>query len=150
MRIIKTVDMMETIIKLMPHILTLFLLFLPDIIYRYSVKRNIEVLLNKNGIKGHTPKSQLEGQIKSNFDFVAFSTSSISLIYTILYSLKLNESGVYQLPKGAYLFLAIFVLFWFLTLLMSKVLLNRGKQPGLWQKGLVLVSLAFSIYMTIT
>jgi cellulose synthase/poly-beta-1,6-N-acetylglucosamine synthase-like glycosyltransferase len=141
--------MIETLIKLLPHILTLFLLFLPDIIYKLSVKKNVENLLKDNGIEGHTPKSKLESQIKSNFDFVAFSTSSISLVYSVLYSLKLNESGVYQLPKGSYLFLAIFILLWFLLLLISKVFLNKGEQPGFWQKLLVLIALGFSVYMSL-
>jgi len=141
--------MIDKLIQLFPYVLTLILLFLPDHIYKIATQQNVQNLLKNNGISGHSKSTNLEKKIKSNFDFIGFSSSSVNFIFVVFYSLNKNVYNVYQLDGCVYSFVMLFLLCWFILLIKSISQLKKGKQPSLWQKILIVSAVLFNAFIVL-
>ena len=81
---------MDIIIKILPPILTIILLFMPDLVYKIGAKKRIISILSKNKINGTTNQNIILDPIKANYDFIAFTSSGLSLILGLFFGLNKN------------------------------------------------------------
>lgn len=140
---------MKTLLLILPNFLSFILLFLPDVIYKISAKGKIHELLKTNSEKEFSEIEKLENKIKSNFDFISFAGSGLSLIVGLFLSIKCSNDGTYLLDPYIIGFLLLFIIIWLTVFFYSNALLNgnSGKQPGLLQKTVVIVSIIISLFL---
>lgn len=138
--------MIDIIIKLFPNVISLSLLFLPHIIYNHIAQKNIHVTLSEYKILGFGPKTKLENEIKSNFDFIGFLGSSLNSVYAILFSLPKDEAqNIINIAAWTQVFILSLGLIWFIILVTSLIQLKNQTQPSGWHKAIIIFCVVLNV-----